>query len=124
RLLNGLAVVGIATSCAGHLGTGRPFDPKLLLHLGQTLVGLGAVFAFHAVGRRRAAALAFHATIVTSMLLGSWTIGLDYGNFFLLILAAALPFLLFPSREQTAALATALTAALCLVVLVFGWDLD
>lgn len=124
RLQNGLALVGIAVSCAGHLGTGRPLDPKLLAHLGQTVVGLSAVFVLHARGRPRDAALAFHATILVSMALGWWTVGLDYGNFFLLILAAALPFLLFPSREQTAALLTALTAALCLVVLVFGWDLD
>ncbi|WAS94929.1 hypothetical protein [Nannocystis punicea] len=82
RLQNGLALVGIAMSCAGHLGTGRPLDPELLVHLGVTVGGLAAVFALHARGRPRDAALVFHGTIMTSILMGSWTIGLDYGNFF------------------------------------------
>lgn len=124
RLQNGLALFGIVASLAGHVGTGRPFDPALVLHLLVTVGGLSAVFAFHAGGRPRAAALSFHGTILTSIVMGSWTLGLDYGNFFLLIVGAALPFLLFPSREQTAALATALAAAVCLCVLVYGWDLD
>jgi class 3 adenylate cyclase len=124
RLQNALALLGIVMSCVGHVGTGRPLDPELLVHLTVTVGGLAAVFALHVRGRPRDAALAFHGTLMTSILMGSWTIGLDYGNFFLLILGAALPFLLFPTREQTAALGTALAASICLAVLVYGWDLD
>lgn len=124
RLLNRLTLLGIAYTCAGQAMQAEPLDPVLLGHWAATVAGLVGVFALHATGRRRAAALLFHAAIVGSIVLGSWTVGFDSGNFFFLILCAATPFLLFPSREQAAALATALVATGCLIAVVVGGDLD
>ena len=56
-VVSGLALFGIVASMVGHVGTGRPFDPALVLHLLVTVGGLSAVFVCHAGGHTRRAAL-------------------------------------------------------------------
>jgi class 3 adenylate cyclase len=124
RLVNGLALAGLVLTTSSHLGLGRWYEPLGLATTVATLFGLAGVLGLQAAGRSRAAAWLYHGVIVASILAGSAFVAVDAGNFYFLIVFTALPFLLFPSRDGTGALATALLVALCLVVVLFGWDLD
>lgn len=124
RLVNGLVMVGLVLTTSSHLGLGRGLEPLGLATTVATLFGLAGVLGLQAGGRTRAAAWLYHGVIVASILAGSAFVAVDAGNFFFLIVFTALPFLLFPSRDGSGALATALLVALCLVVVLFGWDLD
>jgi len=124
RLLNGLSLAAVGLTCASHVGSGFMGEAtELAVSLG-TMLGFLGVLGLHAAGRRRAAALLFHAVVITSIVAGSAVVGADFGTFFFLVLAAGLPFLLMPRQSQGLALGTALAAVVCLVVMLVGWDLD
>lgn len=124
RLINGLALVGLVLTTSSHIGLGRGLEPLGFATTVVTMLGLAGVLAFQAAGRSRAAAWLYHGVIVASILAGSVFVGVDAGNFFFLIVFTALPFVLFPSRDGAAALATALMVTLCLVVVLVWFDLD